>query len=160
MIDELPAAQRPAESLLAPDTNAFIARPDLEAWELGSDPWTIVVLPQVIRELDGLKMRPDEVGKKAIKAIKRFKEYGRRGDTFNGVPIAGKLSLREIAVDANMALSPSWLRAEHADDQFLAGALELKWRYLTSSVLIVTGDRNLQNKARFAHASYIDTDEL
>lgn len=160
MLDHLPAAQLPAERLLAPDTNAFIRRLDLEAWKLDGNAWTVVALPQVVRELDGLKMRPGDVGDKAEKVIKRFKEFGRRGDTFEGVTIAGQLTFREVAIDADMAFAPSWLRAEHADDQFLAAALELKWTHLTSTVAVVTGDRNLQNKARFARASYIDLDEL
>lgn len=159
-LGELPAAQRPPERLLVPDTNAFIGRPDIEVWKVDGNPWTVVVLPQVVRELDEKKMRSDAVGEKAKKVIKRLKEYGRRGDTFKGVTVAGKLSLREVAIDADMDDAPSWLRAEHADDQLLAAALELKWRHLTSTVAIVTGDRNLQNKARFAQASYVDIDEL
>ena len=48
-----------------------------------------------------------------------------------------------------MEKAPSWLRAEHADDQLLASVLELAWTDLRAVVALATRDRNLQNKARW-----------
>ncbi|MDQ6807075.1 MAG: PIN domain-containing protein [Actinomycetota bacterium] len=48
----------------------------------------------------------------------------------------------------------------HGDDQLLASALELKWEDLTSSVLLVTRDRNLKNKARMSRVAYVDVEAV
>lgn len=120
--------------------------------------WTVVLVPQVLRELDSLKMRPG-VGEKAAGVIRRIKEYARRGDTFSGVPLAPRLRLREVAVDADMTTTLSWLRAQHGDDELLASVLELRWTDLSSVVAIATRDRNLQNKARMARVPYLDVED-
>ena len=53
-----------------------------------------------------------------------------------------------------------WLRAGHADDDLLASALELRWQDLNATVVLVTRDLNLQNKARLARMPYIDVEEI
>jgi hypothetical protein len=158
VLDALPSAQGDGGLLLVPDTNALLFKPELESWEPPTGDWTIVLVPQVIRELDSLKSR-SSVGEKANGAIRRIKEYSRRGDTFNGVPLAKRLSLREIPIDADMSKAPSWLRAGHGDDELLASLFELRWADLQASVVLATRDRNLQNKARFGWVSYLDVED-
>ena len=68
--------------------------------------------------------------------------------------------MREVPVDADMRNTLSWLRAGHEDDELLASVLELKWRDLSAEVVLVTRDRNLQNKARFARVDYVDVEDI
>ena len=142
-----------------PDTNALIHKPELESWQLGPGRWTLVFLPQVVRELDQKKM-DSRIGAKAEAVIGRLKEYGRRGDTFDGVRLAGEVWVREVAIDADMSETVRWLRAGHADDELLASALELRWCDLRADLQVVTRDRNMQNKARLARMRYRDVEGL
>jgi len=157
LVSALPSAHGESRNLLVPDTNALLFKPELATWNPPHGEWTVVLVPQVLRELDALKMRPG-VGDKAAGVIRRIKEYARRGDTFSGVPLAPRLRLREVAVDADMTKTLSWLRAQHGDDELLASVLELRWTDLSSVVAIATRDRNLQNKARMARVPYLDVE--
>jgi predicted ribonuclease YlaK len=141
-----------------PDTNALLFKPDFANWRPPSGAWTVVLVPQVLRELDALKMRPG-VGEKAASVVRRIKSYAGRGDTFVGVPLAGRLRLMEVAIDPDMTRTLSWLRGGHGDDELLASALELRWADLGAVVCLATLDRNLQNKARLARCPYWDVDD-
>jgi hypothetical protein len=161
LIDDLPGAVEEPRLLLVPDTNALLADPAVEEWRLGSDAATIVVAQQVVVELDGLKVTGnDSVKAKANQLIRRFKEYSRRGDTFTGVPLAGKLRFRELPGTPDMALLGSDLSASHADDRILATTLGLAARHLTSRVVLITRDRNLSNKARLLSITAVDIDDV
>jgi rRNA maturation endonuclease Nob1 len=159
LIEELPSSQEPEATVLVPDTNALVFNPAMETWNVGGDAVTITVLPQVIAELDSKKM-DRAVGEKADGLIRRFKEYDRRGNTLEGVPLAGKTSFREVAQAPSFDGTPSWLSKSNADDRILGGALELAQRELTSRIVLVTRDRNMQNKARRLGLPYIDAEEL
>lgn len=137
--------------LLVPDTNALYANPALEQWDTGQRA-TLVLLPQVVHELDRHKTHhpSEEVRRKASSMINRFEEFARRGDTFDGVPLAGVLGFREVSLEPDPGEAPAWLRLEVDDDRLLAAALELQWRNPTSGVVLITRDRNLRNKARQA----------
>ncbi|HVM14410.1 MAG TPA: PIN domain-containing protein [Egibacteraceae bacterium] len=158
-LGELPSAHRGGGRLLVPDTNALLFKPDLETWQPPDGAWTVVLVPQVVRELDALKLRRGDVGEKGASVIRRVKEYARRGDTFEGVPVAGSLRLREVAIDADMTDTLPWLRAGHGDDELLASVLELRCEDLNAVVALATRDRNLQNKARLARCPYIDVED-
>ncbi len=140
-----------AELWLIPDTNALYRNPTLETWA-NDEPATLVLIPQVARELDAHKQHHpvEEVRRKAQGLLRRFSEFERRGDTSAGVPLAGRLRFMDVAVDANVRESLSWLRPEHADDQILASVLELQWAYPANSITLVTEDRGLRTKARQA----------
>jgi hypothetical protein len=160
LLRALPTARKPPRRLLIADTNTFLLHGDIEQWALGDQTWTLVAVPQVVSELDDKKLDP-RLKDKAQAAIRRFKEYGRRGDTLRGqVKIAGKLSFTEIALEPNMDEALPWLRADSPDDRLLSSVVEIMWRELASSVALITGDRNLQNKARYARVTYLDHDAL
>jgi hypothetical protein len=159
ILANLPSAHGEGGRLLVPDTNALIYKPELENWQLGPGRWTLVLVPQVVRELDVKKMDP-RIGTKAEAIIGRLKDYGRRGDTFTGVRLAGDVAVREVAIDADMSETLRWLRSGHADDELLASVLELRWSDLRADIQLVTRDRNLQNKARLARMSYRDVENL
>jgi hypothetical protein len=159
VLNSLPSAHEAASTVLVPDTNALIFNPAVESWNVGNDRIVITVLPQVIAELDGKKMDP-LIGEKAKSLIRRFKEFDRRGDTLVGVPVIGKVVFREVAIDSNFGGAPSWLNKRNADDRILAGALDIAQRELASCVILVTRDRNMQNKARRLALPYVDAEEL
>src|SRR5262249_4002166 len=136
------------ELLLVPDTSALYRNPALEEWATDQRA-TLVLVPQVVRELDRHKVdhpNPD-VRKKAESVIRRFEELANRGDTFAGVKLAGKLSFREVALDPDP--NSIGLHRENDDDRLLASALDLKWGTPAGRVLLVTADKNMRNKARF-----------
>ena len=161
LMEGLPGAVEPSETMVVPDTNALLQDPNLEEWVLGNGPVAITIVPQVITELDEKKAHGNEgVARKATSLIQRFKEYGRRGDTFDGVKLAGPRLFRERALTPDMGLMPDSLDASHADDRILAASLHLASTHLSSRVVLVTRDRNLQNKARFAKLPAVDVADL
>jgi hypothetical protein len=160
MLADLPSAHGNGGTLLVPDTNAIIYQPALEDWMAEIGEWTAVLVPQVVRELDQLKIRDGGVAEAAQSFIRRLKEYGRRGDTFAGVQLRRGVRLRVTAIDPDMRETLEWLRAGHGDDELLASALELRWHDLNAAVVLVTRDVNLQNKARLARMPYIDVEEI
>lgn len=109
----------------------------------------MVLVPQVLAELDEKKRDP-RVAEAADKVIRQLDEFGRRGDTFAGVPLAGRLRLREMAVGPDMARTLPWLHADTPDDRIVASALELVLRDLRGRVALLASDRNVRNKARLA----------
>ena len=135
--------------MLVADTSALLDRPDLQEWRLDGDAWTVVLLPQVLSELDERK-RDDRTRAAAQKVINQIEDFDRRGDTFTGVRLAGKLTVREAPISPDMTRTLPWLRADVPDDSIVAGALELWWEDLASRVGITASDRNLRNKARLA----------
>lgn len=160
IIERLPGAVEPGALLVIPDTNALLQDPALEDWVLGDETAWVVIAQQVVTELDAKKVDGnDKVRAKAETLIRRFREYGRRGDTLAGVKLAGNKMFRELPLAPDMTLVPS-LDPAHADDRILASALHLAALRLTSRVVLVTRDRNLQNKARFFRLPAVDVAEL
>lgn len=158
-IHRLPSAYGKGERLLVVDTSALLDRPDLQNWKLDGGRWTVVFLPQVHSELDDRK-RDDRTRDAAQKVIRQVEDFDRRGDTFEGVPLAGCLAVREVAISPDMHETLPWLRADVPDDAIIAGALELWWRDLTSRVAITASDRNVRNKARLAGLGAVHPNDL
>lgn len=148
------------ESLVIPDTNALILGAPLEKWLFDwCEAFTIVLTPTVLAELDELKIvhRNPEVRTKAERIIRQIKEYDRRGDLRDGVPIVkGRISARSIAVEPKMDESLPWLDATDNDDRLLASTIEIIRQNVRSVVVLVTGDINLQNKARHARLPVLE----
>ncbi|MDI6809464.1 MAG: PIN domain-containing protein [Candidatus Eisenbacteria bacterium] len=140
--------------LAIPDTNALLSNPDIELWRFDDvGRFEIVLTPSVLSELDAHKVnhRNKEVRSKALKLIRKIKEYRRRGSLHNGVPIVTNLvTLRSVAAEPNMSQTLSWLDATNADDRFLATSLEIIRSNAGARLFIVTSDVNMQNKAEFA----------
>lgn len=160
LIDSLPSAHEAEQLILVPDTNALLQDPDIENWQTGNQTCTIVIVSQVQAELDAKKAGSSKVAEKAASLIRRFKEYSRRGDSLEGVPLAGARCFREAPIRPNMEQAPSWLDSDQPDDRILAATLELAANHLSSRVILVTRDRGLQNKARSAECIAIDVDDL
>jgi hypothetical protein len=155
----LPTAHGADERLLVADTSALLDRPDLQDWKLDGGPWTVVLVPQVLSELDERKRDP-RTADAAQKVIRQIEEFDRRGDTFAGVPLSGKLRLREIAQSPDMPRTLLWLRSDTPDDLIIATALELVARGLRGRVAVLASDRNVRNKARMAGLTTLATSQL
>lgn len=158
-IAKLPNAFGDGERLLVVDTSAALDRPDLSEWRIDGQDWTVVLMPRLHSELDDRK-RDQRTRDAARKVINQIEEFDRRGDTFQGVPLTGRLSLREVPVSPDMEQTLPWLRSNTPDDAFIAGALELMWADLTSRIAITASDRNLRNKARLAGLGVVHPRQL
>ena len=147
-----------ASAFVIPDTNAILHNPDIESWEIdGFDELTLLLTPTVVSELDSHKInhKNPDVCTKASTFIRKLKEYRRRGSLLEGVTIVkGRLSLRAISNEPDMSKTLSWLDPSNADDRFLATVLEAIRSNLGTSIVIITFDMNMQNKAELAGIPY------
>lgn len=158
-VERLPTAHGKDERLLVADTSALLDRPDLQNWTLDGGSWTIVLVPQVLAELDERKRDP-RTAEPADKVIRQLNDLDRRGDTFAGVPLAGMLTIREIAASPDMDSTLPWLQVDTPDDVIIAAALELVLRELRARVGLLASDRNVLNKGRMAGLSTVRTNQL
>ena len=158
-VARLPNAHGEEELLIVADTSALLDRPDLQEWRLDGEAWTIVLVPQVLAELDERK-RDSRTSDAAQKIIRQLDEFDRRGDTFAGVPLSRRLSVREVPVSPNMDATLPWLDARTPDDVIVAAALELVWGNLRARVALLASDRNVRNKARLAGLGTLATGAL
>ncbi len=145
--------------VLIPDTNALILGSALEAWSFEGIPcFELCLVPTVLDELDKLKINGNEKARsKAKKVIAQVKEFRRRGPLTHGITVvAGKVTMRAIAIEPNVSLSLPWLNAGNADDRILASVVEVMRRNSRACVILVTHDINLQNKAEFALLPFIE----
>lgn len=159
IVRRLPRAHGSSQRLLVVDTSALLDRPDLQNWTLDGRSWCVVFMPQVLSELDERKRDP-HTRDAAQKVIRQLEEFDRRGDLTAGVRLAGKLSVREIAISPDMSRTLPWLLADTPDDVIIAGALELRWDDLTSPIAVAASDRNVRNKARQAGLGVVRATEL
>ena len=153
----LPTAHGDGGRLIVADTSALLDRPDLQEWKFDGSSCTVVVLPQVLTELDDRKRDP-RTRDAAAKVIRQMTDFGRRGDTLEGVPLTGRVRYREVATSPDMNATLPWLRSDVPDDHIIAGALDLACEDLTATVTVLASDRNLHNKARTAGLDYAGAD--
>jgi hypothetical protein len=152
------------EAAYVPDTNALLYNPALETWTFEETlRFTLILVPAVLSELDALKInhRNETVRRKAEKLIRQIKEYRRRGNLTEGVPVVkDKIDIVGIATEPSMETSLLWLDPENNDDRFLAAVIEVMRSRPRSPVIIVSRDINLQNKAEFARIPFVEPPEL
>ncbi|MEB2782576.1 PIN domain-containing protein [Algoriphagus sp. C2-6-M1] len=146
--------------ILVVDTNSLYQKHEIEDWTFDDfNEFEIIITPSVLKDLDKHKVehRNEEIRKKAIKIIKKLKEYRRRGKLIEGVTIIkGKITLRTIAVEANFDKTLKWLDSKNDDDRLIAEFLEIMKNLGNASVHLVTSDINLQNKCEAADLSFIE----
>lgn len=148
--------------LAVPDTNALLRWPDVADYKtiLGTDDFVAVLVPTVMSELDDLKDRgrtPD-VRERATRAVRRVKGLRDRGDLRTGVRVAGKTTLRAEHREVQARDVLGWLDPDAPDDRIVAAALDLQARQPSATVVLVTGDINLQNKAAAVGVPFVDID--
>ena len=114
----------------------------------------------MLSELDKLKNdhRNQSVQSKAKKIINKIKEYRRRANILTGIPIIkGKITLYSIAVEPNFDRAFTYLNPENNDDRLIASTMEIIRKNAHSTIYLVTGDLNQQNKAAFSSIPFLET---
>lgn len=165
LLDAISCLHDPAEGsvVLVPDTNALIHSPAFQAWTFDGLPkFEILLVPTLLSELDTLKNehRNPDVRQKAQDVIRQIKEYRRRGSLNDGVVVVtNRIRLRASAVEPQVQEVLPWLSTASPDDRMLASCVEAMRAHPRSSVALVTGDINLQNKAEFALVPFIEPPE-
>jgi hypothetical protein len=146
--------------IVVPDTNALLFNPNIEEWSFQEfEKYDLLLLPTVLSELDKLKIygKSNEFRDKAKGVLNRIKEYRRRGLLTEGVTLkSGFSNIKAIAIEPTFEKTLSWLDSNNNDDRILTSFLEVTREYLNCSVLLVTSDINLQNKAEFARLPFIE----
>jgi hypothetical protein len=145
--------------VFVPDANAIVWNEALDTWTFAdADHFVLVLTSTLLGELDDLKIqhRNERVRESAESAIRRIKEFMRRGDIRAGVPLRGSSRVRLSATEPDFGATLRWLDPASKDDRLLASALEVVREYPHSPVLLVTRDVNMQNKAIQADLPYVE----
>lgn len=146
--------------VLVPDTNALILSPAFQEWSFeGLPEFEVLLVPLLLSELDTIKTnhRDPVVKQKAQAVIRQIKEYARRGSLSDGVTIVtNRIRLRALAVEPRVDETLPWLDPTVPDDRMLASTVEAMRMHPRSTVALVTGDINLQNKATFAGVTFLE----
>lgn len=154
--------------VLIPDTNAILSYPNPHEWTFNGFPtFQVLVLSTVLSELDELKVnhRNEEVRGKARDRIRQLKGYRERGErtraiVTDGIPLrTGVATMLWRAAEPRKEGAPSWLDLDNMDDRIIASAFEVAVEEPGSSVVILSADINLQNKAAFSFLPYLERPE-
>jgi predicted ribonuclease YlaK len=133
------------------DTSALVYNPNIEEWSFeGIKCMTLAIPPTVISELDSYEMsnKNENVKEKARKLINKFKEYSRRGNLASGVTLVkNKINLFTLQQEPDMSKSLSHLNYQNNDDRIFASFIEVIRTNVNSTVILVSRDFNLHNKA-------------
>lgn len=164
VISLLDSANKSKDFILVLDTNALLNHPELSDYSTKfQHNINILIPPTVISELDKLKVfhRNEEVRNKAKSIISRLKGYRNQGDVIiEGVQISKSIRLKMLAIEPNFNKTLSWLDATNLDDRIIVTLLDIETHNLSSEVLFITSDLNLQNKATLAGINFRDIDEI
>ena len=148
------------ELRLIPDTNALLRNPDLASYErVINAGFRVHLVPTVLKELDELKDRgkSPELRNSAQSVVRRLKGFRDRGDVASGVKVTKTITVQFDAREVGVASVLDWLDPSVADDRILAAALKLQSEHPGGTVVLVTSDLNLQNKADAVGLPYLET---
>lgn len=149
-----------SDPIYVPDTNALAWSPDLETWRFsGAQRFTLILTATVLGELDRLKVehRNPDFRAKAEGVINRLKSYRGRGELSRGVVLRRNVSsIKTIALEPNVEETLPWLDSENDDDRILASFVEVMRQHPRTSVILVTRDINLKNKAEYAGLPFVE----
>jgi PIN domain len=150
--------------VVVPDTNALLKSADPSQYSAVVDrsQFKFIIVPTVLSELDDLKRSrgTQPVGQRAEKAIRIIKGLRNQGSMQDGVKVAGTISVQMIPTEPKMSSLPSWLDAKNNDDRVIGSILELQCGQPSATVILVTDDLNLQNKAEMAFLPWAEPPEL
>ena len=146
---------------LIPDTSALIRNPDLTSYvrAVSSPTFVVHLVPTVLGELDDLKDRgkTQELRDKAQAVVRRLKGLRDKGNLAAGVNLTKTITVQTEAREVDVRGVLDWLDPSVPDDRLLAAALRLQSDHPTGTVVLVTSDLNLQNKADAVGMPYIET---
>lgn len=149
--------------VVVPDTNALLksADPSCYTTAIGCARFRFIIVPTVLAELDELKRTrgTQPVGQKAEKAIRVIKGLRNQGSVREGVTVARTITVQMIPTEPKMSSLPSWLDADNHDDRIIGSILEIQCEQPAATVVLVTDDLNLQNKAEMAFLPWAEPPE-
>ena len=149
--------------VVVPDTNALLITSDPARYAdvVDSSRFRFIIVPTVLAELDELKRTrsAQSVGEKAEKAIRIIKGLRKQGSVLDGVKVAKTITVQMIPTEPRLADLPSWLDADNKDDRIIASTLEIQGAEPSATVVLVTDDINLQNKAEMAFLPWAEPPE-
>ena len=148
------------ETILIPDTNAIIGKPDPTQYKAiaGDNKFVFLLIPTVLSELDLLKNshRNADFREKVKGVIARIKGWRNQGSLLGGVTVSRTITVKAVASEPDMQHTLRWLDKDNHDDRIIASVLEVQSTYPTARVVLVTGDVNLLNKAEVARIEASD----
>lgn len=157
----LSAGQGDGVLRLVPDTNSLIRNPDFASYSraIGSINYWVHILPTVLRELDDLKDRgkTPELREHAQGVVRRLKGLRDKGRLAEGVKLTKTITVRLEHREVDAPSIVEWLDPTIPDDRIAAGALALQSAFPDGTVILVTSDLNLQNKADVLGLPYVET---
>ena len=146
---------------LVPDTNALIRNPDLASYArtAPSPSFVVHLVPTVLGELDDLKDRgkTQDLRHQAQSVVRRLKGLRDKGNLAAGVTLTKTITAQTEAREVDVRAVLDWLDPTVPDDRLLAAALRLQSDHAAGSVVLVTSDLNLQNKADAVGVPYMET---
>jgi Predicted ATPase related to phosphate starvation-inducible protein PhoH len=144
-----------------PDTSALMDQPEFAAYRViaGDEPFTIELLPEVIKELDALKDggRIQEQRDRARLALKAIRALRDRGEITKGVLATNGITVIARTREPDFGPLPDWLDRTSGDDRVLAGVLEVQAAHPSGVVVLVASDLNIGNKAEVLGVACVDT---
>jgi hypothetical protein len=113
----------------------------------------------VLSELDDLKDRgrTQDLRNQAQAVVRRLKGLRDKGNLAVGVKLTKTITVRAEAHEVDVRGVLDWLDPAVPDDRVLAAALRLQSDHPAGSVVLVTSDLNLQNKADAVGLPYMET---
>lgn len=148
------------EILVIPDTNALTSQPDPRKYQgiAGKADFSFLLLATVLSQLDALKYqaRDQKYREKVTRVIRRIKGWRQQGSLIAGVTVDRTIRVAARAQEPNFENTLGWLDRQNADDRIVASVLEVQRSFPTASVILVTGDINLQNKCDAAAIPWSD----
>lgn len=146
---------------VVPDTSALMRNPDMASYQraLGTEPFTVHLVPPVLAELDDLKDRgkTQDVRDKAHAVDRRVKGLRDKGQLGLGVNLTKSVIVKLEAKEVDARAVLDWLDPTVPDDRLIACALRLQSDHPVCCVVLITSDLNLQTKAEAAGLPYIET---
>jgi hypothetical protein len=117
------------------------------------------LVPTVLGELDDLKDRgkTQDLRDQAQGVVRRLKGLRDKGDLAVGVALTKTMTVKTEAREVDVRGVLDWLDPTVPDDRLLAAALRLQSDHPAGSVVLVTSDLNLQNKADAVGMPYLET---
>lgn len=143
-----------------PDTSSLIDASDLRQYAkaLGAPSVDLFLVSSVLAELDSLKDqgKTQDVREKACAAIRAIKSIRERGSLLQGVELETGVRVFSRPQEPRFDGLPGNLDRSVPDDRLLAAAFELQRDHPTATVVLVTGDVNLQTKAELAQVPFAE----
>ena len=154
-------SKAPGDVIAVPDTNVLLRQPDVTKYAdvLGTDKYTVLLTPGVLREMDEHKTnhKNEAVREKARAFGGRIKGWRNQGNLAKGVKVQGNTYVRVEGREPDFDETLEWLDPDVADDRIIASILEVQRSSPNAKIVLLTGDATMLAKADAASIPTADT---